>query len=224
MKKKSYEEYEVELACKKANPDWDGKSFDYTCACYQSALKAYKHLKACLDADGHSGASFGITKNILIRLLNELPLAPITEEDFCEDEAYEVRGRTLVPCLRLSSLDGVKADDGTISYYKDINRIICINADNPNLCFSSAFISQVIDEMFPITMPYYPSVNKYKVYTRDFKADKDSGDYDTWAVLYVITPDCERVEVNKYFKEDHGEWVPITEDEYKQRYNSRLYK
>ena len=47
-------ENEVRLACKRENPDWDGKSFDYGCSCYQSALKAYKSI--CND--GHSGFSF----------------------------------------------------------------------------------------------------------------------------------------------------------------------
>lgn len=46
-------EDEVRLACKRENPDWDGKSFDYGCSCYQSALKAYKSI--C--GDGHSGFS-----------------------------------------------------------------------------------------------------------------------------------------------------------------------
>ena len=57
--------HEVELACKRENPDWDGESFDYGCACYQSALKAYGSLMG----DGHSGMSFGFTKNILIRFM-----------------------------------------------------------------------------------------------------------------------------------------------------------
>ena len=37
-------EKEIKIACKKENPEWDGKSFDYGCACYQSALKAFKSL------------------------------------------------------------------------------------------------------------------------------------------------------------------------------------
>ena len=37
-------EKEIAAACKKENPNWDSKSFDYGCSCYQSALKAYKSL------------------------------------------------------------------------------------------------------------------------------------------------------------------------------------
>lgn len=77
-------EREIAAACKRENPNWDGKSFDYGCSCYQSALKAYKSL---MD-DGHSGYSFSITKNILKKLLDEIPLSPITDEDFFSDK-YE---------------------------------------------------------------------------------------------------------------------------------------
>ena len=54
---KDWAKREIELACKKENPEWDGKSFDYGCACYQSALKAYE----CLMEDVHSGMSYGFT-------------------------------------------------------------------------------------------------------------------------------------------------------------------
>ena len=81
MTTNEWAEREIEIACKKENPNWDGKSFDYGCACYQSALKAYKSL--CEDE--HSGFSFGLTKNILIRLMDGLPLMPITDEDFISD-------------------------------------------------------------------------------------------------------------------------------------------
>ena len=69
---------EVELACKRENPNRKDGEWDYGCACYESALKAYE----CLCDDGHSGMSFDITKNIVIRLMNGIPLTPITDEDF----------------------------------------------------------------------------------------------------------------------------------------------
>ena len=54
MTTNEWAEREVEIACKKENPNWDGKSFNYGCSCYQSALKAYESL--C--EDGQSGTSF----------------------------------------------------------------------------------------------------------------------------------------------------------------------
>ena len=73
---------EIEIACKKENPNWDGNSFDYSCACYQSALKAYESL--CNDQ--HSGFSWGMTINILNRLAEGKPLTPITDNDFYLNE------------------------------------------------------------------------------------------------------------------------------------------
>lgn len=49
---------EVEIACKRENPDREPGEWDYGCACYESALKAYR----------------SITRDILIRLMRSLPL------------------------------------------------------------------------------------------------------------------------------------------------------
>ena len=64
---------EVEIACKKENPNRKDGEFDYGCACYESALKAFQSL--C--EDGHSGFSIGMTQAILNRLINGEPLTPI---------------------------------------------------------------------------------------------------------------------------------------------------
>ena len=44
MNLKDWAEREVAAACKRESPDWDGTYFDYGCACYQSALKAFNAL------------------------------------------------------------------------------------------------------------------------------------------------------------------------------------
>ena len=54
----------------------DGE-WDYGCACYESALKAF----GSLCEDGHSGFSIGLTKAILNRLINNKPLLPIEDTD-----------------------------------------------------------------------------------------------------------------------------------------------
>ena len=99
---KNWAENEVKIACERENPDWDGKSFDYGCLCYKSALKAYNSLLS----DGHSGFSFSITRNILIRLMNDLPLSPINEEDFKDGQTQ---------CPRMHSLFLHKDSNGNIS-------------------------------------------------------------------------------------------------------------
>ena len=66
---------EVELACKRENPDRKDGEWDYGCACYESALKAFKSLLE----DEHSGYSIGLTKNILVRLIEGKVLTPIED-------------------------------------------------------------------------------------------------------------------------------------------------
>lgn len=208
MTTEEWAEREVELACKKENPNWDGKSFDYGCACYQSALKAYKSL--C--EDDHSGASFNITKNILIRLMNDLPLKPITDDDFLgvkpdwDDSKYlEKNGlKSHLQCPRMFSLSRKETLDGKITY-SDVDRVVFHDA-NGDGWWNNGYATEIVDDLFPITMPYYPKVEKYKVYGETFyivdgedKTAENVGTYNRVKIYYVITPDKERIEINKEF-------------------------
>ena len=210
-------EQECRIACKKENPnfDFDSNDFDYGCSCYKSALKAYKSL--C--EDDHSGASFNFTRIILERLMEGQPLTPITDEDFeggvsiFSDKDLASRGlKSEIQCPRMSSLFRRETLDGKVSY-NDNNRAYCINIENPSVTFSSAK-DQVVDEFFPITMPYIPEKGKYKVYCQTFLTDKKNGDFDTQAILYFITPDGKRVDVNRYQTEKDGKMIDITKEEY----------
>lgn len=215
-------------ACKIENPEYDfenSKEFDYGCECYKSALKAYKSL----TEDDHSGTSFNFTKNILIRLMNDLPLTPITEEDFFIDEnkAKEFesckwlkdRGlKSHIQCPRMSSLFREETVDGKI-IYRDIDRAYFIDIDNKTTYGSN---TDFLDEMFPISLPYMPSVNKYKIYAQDFLYDKRNGDYDTEALLYMITPDNKRIDLNIYKAEIDHKWISISKEQYVERYNDRI--
>ena len=218
-------ERECRIACKKENPDFnfDSKDFDYGCSCYKSALKAYKSL--CKD--GHSGASFNFTRRILERLMDGQPLTPITDEDFkgedsiCSDKDLTSRGlKSEIQCQRMSSLFRRETLDGKVSY-SDIDRAYCINIENPSDTYSSAK-DQVVDEFFPITMPYMPEKGKYKVYCQTFLVDKKNGDFDTQAILYFITPDGKRVDVNRYQTEKDGKMVDITREEYEALLEKRI--
>lgn len=220
---------EIELACKHENPDWDGKEFDYGRACYQSALKAYN----CLMEDAHSGMSFSFTKNILIRLMEGLPLRPITDEDFfdnkgeviCFETEEDLRKRGLkshTQCPRMSSLFREETLEGKV-IYSDIDRDYCIDVHNQNITYSNGTASRIIDEMFPIKMPYYPQKGKYKVYAEGFLTDAKNGDFDTKGFFYCITPQGERIEINRFFAEKDNKWVEISKEEYEQRKSIKLY-
>ena len=218
-------EQECRIACKKENPDFnfDSEDFDYGCSCYKSALKAYKSL--CEDE--HSGASFNFTRMILERLMEGQPLTPITDEDFkgedsiCSDKYLTSRGlKSEIQCQRMSSLFRRETLDGKVSY-SDNNRAYCINIENPSDTCSSAK-DRIVDEFFPITMPYIPEKGKYKVYYQTFLADKKNGDFDTQAILYFITPDGKRVDVNRYQTEKDGKMVDITKEEYEVLLKKRI--
>lgn len=218
--KDSWAKREVELACKHENPDWDGKSFDYGCACYQSALKAYESLMG----DGHSGTSFGFTKNILVRLMEGLPLTPITEKDFNDAVPCNADNRNVISkkCPRMSGLFRNEYPDGKV-VYTDINRAYCIDINNPSNTYSYGYaIRIIIDEMFPITMPYYPPIEKYKVYVEDFLTDRKNSDFDTRAFLYCITPEGERVEINRFYAYDDDTKGEISREEYEERKSRKL--
>ena len=210
MTTREWAEREIEIACKKENPNWDSKSFNYGCSCYQSALKAYKSL--C--EDGHSGASFNLTKNILIRLMEDLPLTPIIDEDFTNSESEiwkspeylkKVGLKSDLQCPRMSSLFRKETLDGKI-IYSDLSRTIMHDANGNNWCnCGPAF--KIVDEMFPIKMPYYPSIEKYKVYGETFyivdgedKTADNPGTYNLVKIYYIITPNNERIEINKEFE------------------------
>lgn len=222
-------EQECRIACKKENPDFnfDSEDFDYGCSCYKSALKAYKSL--C--EDGHSGTSFNFTRRILERLMSGQPLTPITDEDFFivppsdypieSDEWLAKHGlKSEIQCPRMSSLFRTETLDGKVSY-SDSNRAYCINIENPSDTYSSAK-DRVVDEFFPITMPYMPEKGKYKVYCQTFLTDKRNGDFDTQAILYFITPDGKRVDVNRYQTEKDGKMVDITKEEYEAMLEKRI--
>ena len=221
MKMNDWAENEVKIFCGKSKKQSGDESFDYTGECAESALKAYKSL--C--DDGHSGCSFGITKTILLRLLNHLPLTSITDEDFFikdKDAVPSLWNATLlkkhgwishIQCPRLSSLFRTELEDGSI-IYDDIDRAVFFEIDNPNYCYHTK--DDFLNEMFPITMPYTPSVNKFKIYTKTFKYDINNkhSDFDTRGILYMITPDGDKIKLNRFYKEVDGEFKRISKIEF----------
>ena len=225
---------ECRIACKRENPkfDFDNENdWDYGCSCYKSALKAYQSL--C--GDNHSGNSFSATKNILIRLMEGQPLTPITDEDFFtringtkvhpleSSDVLKERGlKSNIQCPRMSGLFREETLDGKVSYH-DVDRAYYINIEEPSDTYHSW--NGFIDEMFPITMPYMPKKDKYKIYAQTFLTDKKHGDFDTRGIFYVITPDGEKVDINLFMTEgDDGKWKDITKEEYDILLSKRIDK
>ena len=55
------------------------------------------------------------------------------------------------------------------------------------------------------------------MYCEEFLTDRKNGDFDTVGILYVIKPDGERVEINRYFKEGEKDFIEIASCEYEMR-------
>lgn len=209
-------ENEVAIACCREKPDRKDGEWDYGCACYESALKAFHSL--C--EDGHSGFSIGLTKAILNRLINNKPLLPIEDTNEVWSDISDMSGlkgeECNYQCKRMSSLFKYVYADGTVKY-RDVDRYYGVNINCPNAPYHSGLIDTVMDELYPITMPYMPADRAYKVYTEEFLVDPKNGDFDTVGILYVITPSLERVEINRYFKEAPNGFAEIDEAEYVKR-------
>lgn len=212
-------EREVEIACERENPDRKPGEWDYGCACYESALKAFRSLLE----DGHSGFSISMTKHILNRLIDHKPLTPIEDTDdiwnfaFGADMSEGEVGFSTYQCKRMSSLFKTVFTNGTVKY-EDNNRCCGVDVNDPDVSFQNKLIVDVADDMYPITMPYCPEDKPFVVYREELLTDTQNGDYDTVAFLYLTKPDGERVEINRFFKEDKdGRMREIRFEEFEER-------
>lgn len=214
MNLKEWAEREVEIACKKENPDRKEGEWDYGCACYESALKAFNSLLE----DGHSGFSINMTKHILMRLIDGKPLTPIEDTDDIWDERCCLKEGAVksYQCKRMSSLFKDVYSDGSVKY-TDVNSSYMVTLENPDVTWSNGFVRSIIDEMFPITMPYNPPTKAIKVICEESLTDRKNGDYDTLGVLYAVKPDGERIDIYRYFDGSGKGWREIDIDEYNER-------
>lgn len=212
---------EVEIACRKENPNRKKGEWDYGCACYESALKAFESL--C--GDGHSGFSIKMTQQILNRMIDGQPLTPIEDtDDIWEECSWCKNGEKQYQCKRMSSLFKTVYPDGHVEY-NDIDRFACININNPSYSYYSGLVGRVMEEIFPITMPYIPG-KPTKVYCEDLLTDPKNGDFDTVGIFYALMEENgeqKRVEINRFFrepfdgKESKNGWVEIDKEEYEKR-------
>ena len=202
---------ENEVNIVKSDPNTDR----YSASCVDSALKAFK----CLMEDGHSGLSISVTKNILNRLIDGKPLTPITEKDFEDarsDPDYAwLRGNGLkssIQCPRMPSLFRKETIDGKVMYH-DNSRIICRELGKDSGSFYSGICADVVDEMFPITLPYVGN-DLYTVYVIEYLFDEKNGDFDTIEVVYIKNPNGEQVPVGRYFTEKDNKLKEISKEEF----------
>ena len=167
--------------------------------------------------DGHSGFSISLTKQILDRLIDRKPLTPIEDTDDVWNDISEYDPKNPVKkyqCSRMYSLFKDVYPDGTVKY-SDVDRVICYDVDSPKATYHNGFINTLIDEMYPIKMPY--SGERMRVECETFLTDPKNGDYDTKGILCIHFSDGTMRTVNRYFKESEDSFVEITKLEYLDR-------
>lgn len=206
-------ENEIKIACKERSNC--NESDEYYKACCESALRAYN----CLLDDGHSGMSWNITKNILMRLMDNKPLSPITGNDFESDPDIHESPEWLqelgiisdIPCTRMSGLYKYTYKDGTVRY-KDVNRVTTYDEES-NTPWNSGWVNKIVDDMYPITMPYMGE--KYIAYVKESKSSNCKGDYDCAVFKTLKHPDGTIETINRFFVEDeNGSWIEVDEPTY----------
>lgn len=213
---------EVEIACKK-DPNRKEEEVTYRRACYESALKAFESLYE----DRHTGFSIKTTQAILVRLLDGKPLTAIEDTDDAWNLCSRPKdGPELYQCKRMSSLFKHVYSDGTVKY-NDIDRSYCVNIHNPNETYSFGLAQRIIDEMFPITMPYMPGEPTI-VYCENCLIHEESENFVIVGMFYAWKTENgkpEKNEINRFFKDSDDEkvnWTEISKDEYYYLKNRRI--
>ena len=209
----------------KENPG-DDLGRKYKLECIKSAQKAY----CSLCADGHSGHSIFETMSFLKRMVEHKPLTPLTEEESewnLISPADEEDNFDLFQSRRSPSVFKKVYADKTV--YNDVDRVVVRDIDT-GLDWYCGFYTKMVDDMFPVEMPYMPSSKKFIVEVREFdSANAKPGEYDTVFVSRIIPPEGigECINLNKAYKEAIGEdgkptFVEIGEEEYGERYANYL--
>lgn len=223
---------EIELAIKRENPNWDGKSFDYGIAIYKNVLDCWEAVAPLIEKAGHSGYSYGMFVNIFKRVLDEKVLTPITDEDFFsepqkieESPEYlkEAGLKSSLQCPRYSALFRKETLDGKVSY-SDVDRITII--DQHNSWWHCGWAERCCKKHIPeITMPYFPSDKKIKIYVWQFMYDPttnpsvfvERGSYNAMFIEKIVFPDDKKIDVNELYlenTENHDTPVALTPELY----------
>lgn len=208
MTKRVREEVEYAIDCerKSAVEENDYSFLDYVVECYRSALRAYETMAA----DGHSGMSWGLTRQIFNRLAEGKPLKNLNSYD---ERPEEWASSNIIPDSfgmlynnRYSSLCCRVTENGNV--YSDCNRWVFEAPDHPNIPWHNGFLSNYLDEKFPIQFPYNPITIHVRV--EEILTDPAHGDYDAQHIIDFADPETGRkVGVDAYFEEVDGKWQEI---------------
>lgn len=201
MAEKSWAENEVEIVLNNLKKK-QTEDYKYTEAVLNAALEVY----SVLAEQGHSGLSYNYTCQVLKDLLDRKPLTPITgEDDEWGDKETIQDGKACQQNKRRTSLFKYTFPDGTIKY-SDVDRVRSAEVGTHDYCWCSGISTRVVDELFPITLPYYPEgtflVDFVTINSLCENILFNCGDYNGVFVYSFRTPDGKRYDVNRLFLED----------------------
>lgn len=114
----------------------------------------------------HSGLSAKLCMQLFDRAINNKPLTAITEDDvFDKNNLKEAPGVKRETCRRYPSLKRIVYENGRVQYtdsgraaFNDLR-----SPGNPGSLFYNSLAIQIVDQMFPIRLPYMPPQEPYIV-------------------------------------------------------------
>lgn len=147
--------------------------------------------------------------DVFNRLAKDKPLIPIEDnpEIWCFNAFGDLKGddspRKSYQCTKMSSLFKDVYADGTVSYH-DQNRAYCsemiTDGGETHESTYTSWKCDIVDLIWPITMPYMPEDKAYKVNVETVKYDKEKN-LDMVLIKSVDTPSGEHRVLNLCFKE-----------------------
>lgn len=199
-------EYAIKCEREGAVKDNDYTFLDYVVECYRSALRAYETMAA----DGHSGMSWGLTRQTFDRLAEGKPLKSLnsltdrpeewTPNDNFPDDIARFNNK------RYNPLYCELTENGKV--YHDTDRWRFYEIDNPNVPWCCGLLSRYMDKHYPIAFPYNPVSISVRI--EELLTDPAHGDYDAQRIIDFVDPETgETVKVDACFAEVDGEWQEI---------------
>lgn len=201
------------------NSDEEKHNFENKIRVLDSCYDFVSKIRSC---DNDLMAS--LAKNIVVRLLETKPLTPVgdTEDEWLQIAPYKYVDERLPGFFK--KIDKMNTDNVT---YHHNDRVICHNIET-NEFYGFGLVNRVIDEMFPIVVPYYPygqhivKISEHLIPSLiNEKSKGGDPDFNVIAIHNVIRPDYGPCEINRYFREpkkgeepNYGNWVEIDADEY----------
>ena len=169
-----------------------------------------------------------LVKGLLNRMTSELPLYPITMEDFNNTVASEIRDKLKHTCARYEALTATKNSDGTGFTYSDSKRVVFYDQSLINQEESSSIVDilhsranypsialKLVDDLFPITLPYMPG-DKYEVFGSSYSFKLAEGEPDLVEIDFIKTPNGQLVKVDQYYRKTRdGKYIEVDFENFK---------